>query len=206
VLDLVQIVARLTWFHYIDLFPLIASCVGRHEVQEAAELLHRELGGQGKSPNLVAATAESNNNMMDFERAVIDCLTLSLIDPHQFRAIDFEVAVNYGRSGHGVAAALPTSLDLRMTEQKTEDGGKNWIDGGPALVRNVAVNSKDKFPLPDSHGPAPEENPAMPLVPLLPPKNPIGRVQNAQFADEKVAWDLVENIRSENIEQLFLRR
>ncbi|GMX65751.1 hypothetical protein Elgi_50220 [Paenibacillus elgii] len=53
--------------------------------------------------------------------------------------MDYEVTVNYGRTGGKTNAqnAIPTSWDMRVIEQKWDKG--QWIDDGAPLVQNVAI-------------------------------------------------------------------
>jgi hypothetical protein len=140
-------------------------------------LLHEELGGPGVPRNLVPAPDRTNNNMLDFERMAIDAVT-RVPKPDEMAVIDYEVNTNYGRTGDTLAAAMPTSFDMRMTEQKTENGGNTWLDG-PSYVRNVAITPTSPVgAAAPQHAPADE---ALITAPL-PRKPRLHKIANAIYA------------------------
>jgi len=133
--------SKTTSGNHSPLFYALRSCFQSGELHDM-HMLHEELGGKGKPPNLVPGPKNTNNNMMDFEQAVIAKIDNSDFD---FAVVDYEVTANYGRSGNDVKAALPTSIDMRVTEKKCDVEGKNWEDDNIVHTRNVSVETPLNF-------------------------------------------------------------
>ncbi len=171
---------------YADHSDLYKAMNGFYNTAHDMHMLHASLGGKGKPPNLVPGTSEANNNMMDFEQAVISMVTLS---SNEFYVVDYEVAANYGRAGDDLRAALPTSIDMRVTEKESDDAGATWTDSSNTFARNVSITAPT-FGAPDDAAMPVDEQTAMGSQ-AIGERSWYARKYNEKFADKQWTEDKI---------------